>query len=198
MNCNFLPKGQERQEVKPHVKMVNIQTGIELETKFPNDPLKQKVSKLVKSLHKSFKVMTSNRDGPQIDRLHSPLGHFLQEQIEALNEATVYFAQMRFKPRPKPNKPPPKLKSFGIKPFQKGGLISISAIIQLHKDLSDNHGEPFLQTERTTQDHLERLFSTIRGLGGMFCLHPTALQFLQRLGQYFKIKLLKDRHVFQR
>ena len=198
MNCNSFPEGQERQEVKPHVKVVNINTGIELETKFPNDPLKQKVAKLVTSLHKSFKVLTSNRDGPQADRLHSPLGHFYQEQIDALEEAKVYFAQMRFKPRPKPNKPPPKLKSFGIKPFQKGGLITMSAVTLLHKDLRDLHGEPFLQTERTTQDHLERLFSTFRGLGGMFCLHPTALQFLQRLGQYLKIKFLKDKHVSQR
>ena len=196
MNCNYFPKGQERQEVSPHVKLVNVKTGIEFDTKFPNDPLKKEVSKMVKTLHKAFKVLTSNRDGPQIDYLHSPLGHYYKEQIEVLDEAVNYFANMRFKPRPKQNKPPPKCKSFGIKPFQKGGLIVIAAVIQLHKDLRDSYGEPFLKTERTTQDHLERLFSTIRGLGGMFCLHPTPLQFMQRLGQYWKILLLKDRHVF--
>ena len=184
--------------MKPHVKVVSVQTGIEFETKFPDDPLKQKLSKCTKAMHNCFKVMTSNRDGPQDDHLHSPLGHFYDDQIKALEEAKVYFAEMRFKPRPKPNKPPPKCKSFGFKPFQKGGLITISAVIHLHQDLRDLYGEPYLLTERTTQDHLERLFSTIRGLGGMFCLHPTALQFLQRIGQYWKIKLLKDRHVFQK
>ena len=173
---------------------MNIQTGIELDTKFPNDPLKSEVSDCMKTLHKTFKVLTSNRDGPQIDYLHSPLGHY-EEQFEVLEKAVTYFAEMRFKPRPKPNKPPPKCKSFGLKPFQKGGLIAIAAITQLHEDLKTCHGEPYLKTERTTQDHLERFFSTFRGLGGAFCLHPSALQFLQRLGQYWKILLLKG-HVF--
>ena len=43
-----------------------------------------------------------------------------------------------------------------------------------------------------SQDELERFFSEIRGLGGGFCLHPSPLQFKQRLGQSVKLVLLAD------
>ena len=39
---------------------------------------------------------------------------------------------------------------------------------------------------------MERKFGEIRGLGGGFCLHPTELQFRQRLGQSLKLQVLKD------
>ena len=42
------------------------------------------------------------------------------------------------------------------------------------------------------KDYLERKYSEIRGLGGGFCLHPTQLQFRQRLGQSMKLQVLKD------
>ena len=91
---------------------------------------------------------------------------------------------MKFKPK-NGNK-------FKVNPFQKGALITIPAIIQLQDDLKNNYNEPLLLTEWVTQDLLERKFSEIRGLGGGFCLHPTPLQYEQRLGQSIKITLLKE------
>ena len=100
---------------------------------------------------------------------------FYDQQIEALNLARWYLREMRFKAK--------KLKSFGFKVWQRGLLITIEAIIQLHLFLKTLCGEPYLLPYFCSQDELEQFFSVLRGLGDFHTLHPSALQFFQRLGE---------------
>ena len=100
---------------------------------------------------------------------------FYDQQMAALNEARHYFKKMRFKAK--------TLKSFGIKVWQIGFLITIEALIHIHLDLKNLCDEPFILPYFLSQDELEQFFSLIRGLGGGFNLHPSALEFYQRLGQ---------------
>ena len=110
---------------------------------------------------------------------------FHDQQAEALSVAYIFISKMRFKARDQVN--------FCIKPFQTGLLTTINAICMLHEDLKTLYNEPLLLLLHLSQDELERFFGQIRGLGGGFCLHPKALQFLQRLGQSVILILLKDK-----
>ena len=100
---------------------------------------------------------------------------YYDQQIEALNKARWYVSHMRFKAG--------KLKNFGIKVWQTGFLITIEAIIQIHLFMKNQFNEPYLLPYFCSQDELEQRFSVIRGLGDSHTLHPSPLQFYQRLGQ---------------
>ena len=119
---------------------------------------------------------------------------FYDQQIEALDKARQYVREMRFRA--------PKLNSFGIKVWQTGFLITIEAIIQIHLFLKNQFDEPYLLPYFCSQDELEQFFSKIRGLGGGFNLHPSPLEFYQRLGQllfitHTMINFSKGQRVFE-
>ena len=116
-----------------------------------------------------------------------------EEQKAALDKAKTYFSQMRFQAPPNDDmKKKGQVHNFGIKPFQTGSLITISANIELYLMLKEEFQVPYLLTHYTSQDELERKFSEIRGLGGGFCLHPTAKQYKERLNQSVKLQILAD------
>lgn len=48
----------------------------------------------------------------------------------------------------------------------KGGVFTISAVLQLYDDLTKNYGFKYLLTNRLNQDCIENPFSIIRGRGG--------------------------------
>ena len=100
---------------------------------------------------------------------------------------------MRFQPPPTEDmKKQGKVHGFGIKPFQTGALITISAMVQLQSMLKEEFQIPYLLTYFLTQDELERKFSEIRGLGTQFCLHPSAYEYEKRLNTSVKLQILQD------
>ena len=120
--------------------------------------------------------------------MHSTLtltGMHLDEQVAALNAAKEYFTKMRYLCKGDDAK-------WAIKPFQHGFMITINATIMLQRDLAIRFGVAHILTGPLSQDELERKFGEIRGLGGGFCLHPSAKEYLERLSQSVKIDLLKD------
>ena len=115
------------------------------------------------------------------------------EQFEALEKAKSYFAKMRFQAPPTDEmKKEGKVHKFGIKPFQTGALITISAMKQLHMLLKEEFQIPTLMTYYLSQDELERKFGEIRRLGSQFNSHPSALEYEQRLCQSVTLQLLED------
>ena len=106
------------------------------------------------------------------------LGMYYDEQMQALKEYQYYMENIRFRAHDKDN--------FAMITFQKGALYTIQAARHLQHDLATIYNQPLLLTAWTTQDYLERIFGIIRGLGGGFNLHPTDLQYHQRLGQWVK------------
>ena len=118
---------------------------------------------------------------------------FTEEQFSALDKAMSLMAEMRFQPPPTEDMVKEgKVHSFGIKHFQRGFLITISAVKMFHLELKNNFGIPNLLVYYLSQDELERKFSEIRGLGGGWNLHPSALEYHQRLFQSVLLQLLED------
>ena len=59
--------------------------------------------------------------------------------------------------------------------------------------LKEHFQIPTLLTSYTSQDELERLFSVLRcERGGGSCMHPSALQYHQRLGQTVILLFLQN------
>ena len=73
-----------------------------------------------------------------------------------------------------------EIKFSGQNRWQNGMILTIKGTIELHKNLRDNYGIPYLLTSNITQDYLERKFGNLRALGGQDD-NPSALQFLFRL-----------------
>ena len=117
---------------------------------------------------------------------------FLKEQIEALKEAKKYFEGMLFKAPVRSKKKLEKgtENKFGKKPWQNGHLMLINAHIQMREFVETVFNVPHLKLYLTTQDELERLFSILRGLGD-YSLHPSALQYHQRLLKHIMNKMLE-------
>ena len=120
---------------------------------------------------------------------------YLEQQLAALNKAKPLFTKMRYLCQGEKAK-------WAIKPFQQGFLMTINAITMLQWDLSRETNPsrdpprpiiPQILTGPLSQDELERNFGEIRGLGGGHNAHPSALGYLQRLAQYVKLNLLKDK-----
>lgn len=65
-------------------------------------------------------------------------------------------------------------------PFQKGILISCTALPKLYNMLNEKYGISFLLTTRHSQVGLEHFFSTLRKSGG-FCDHPDPVSVKYRL-----------------
>ena len=107
------------------------------------------------------------------------------EQMQALNDYAYYLENMRFRAHDKDK--------FCMIPFQHGALLLIKCIQHIHHDLETIYNQPLLLTAWLTQDYLERIFGILRGLGGGFNLHPTTLQYFQRLGQWVKQLCLKNK-----
>ncbi|CAH0546285.1 unnamed protein product [Brassicogethes aeneus] len=68
-------------------------------------------------------------------------------------------------------------------PFQKGILISNSALKMLHVELKRRFGVDYILTRRLNLDVLENFFGVIRAKGGLHD-HPTPLEFKHRLRSY--------------
>ena len=65
-------------------------------------------------------------------------------------------------------------------PFQKGILVSIKATLDLFEYVEKEFGLNFLLTTHLNQDHLENLFSCLRGMIGNH-QHPSPLECMRRL-----------------
>ena len=118
---------------------------------------------------------------------------FTEEQFNALDKAASLMGGMRFQPPPTEDMiENGKVHKFGIKHFQNGFLITIAAVKQMHLDLKNNFGIPTLLTYYLSQDELERKFSEIRELGGGSNMHPSPLEYHQRLCQLVLLQLMED------
>ena len=118
---------------------------------------------------------------------------FTDEQFSALDKAKTLMEGMRFQPPPTEDMiEKGKVHKFGFKPFQNGFLVTLEAVQQFQVFLKNHFGIPTLLAYYLSQDELERVFSEVRGLGGGFNLHPSPLEYHQRLLQYILLLLLKD------
>ena len=121
---------------------------------------------------------------------------FTEEQFEALDKAKTLMAGMRFQPPPTEDMVANgKVYKFGFKPFQNGFLVTIEVAKQMQVFLKSQFGIPTLLVYYLSQDELERTFSIVRELGGGTNLHPSPLEYLQRLCQYV-LMLLMDYKTF--
>ncbi|KAJ8948945.1 hypothetical protein NQ318_022967 [Aromia moschata] len=68
-------------------------------------------------------------------------------------------------------------------PFQKGILLSNSALQMLMEDLNRRFGAQYLLTRRINQDVIENFFGVIRAKGGLHD-HPSPLEFKYRLRSF--------------
>ena len=150
----------------------------------------------------AFKVMNSKTENHP-DILKQPFGgENYEAQRNVLDKALHYFETTSYIPlqtktsskiskkstkkskQPKPPKPR-KIK------FQRAGMITIKAIIQLQLTLRIDYGVPYLKTWHCSQDKLESKFSELRDVKSPNRT-PNAKEFLLRLGRDISTNLLKD------
>jgi hypothetical protein len=70
--------------------------------------------------------------------------------------------------------------------------MAISCAIELQHLLATEYATLFFMTGNMTQDYLESWFGVMRAKGGCN-VHPTGLEFLERVGRWLKEKFLKDK-----
>ena len=148
-DLHFHVKGQDRQIVSLARQLLSEDVAALLTTNFPDDPAKEALSNLIKVASKCFDILNSE-DYNQSDKLGSPFGMYLEEQIPYLRELEYLMGNIDFG---------------GFPRFNKGIIIAINGTIQLHKDLDTLYCIPHLKTRRITQDALERFFSTLKSKG---------------------------------
>ena len=87
-------------------------------------------------------------------------------QINAINDIIDLYENLRFEG--------------GLKKFQYGGIITAYGHIWIQKTLRDTYGVLHFLCDRACQDHVEREFSILRGMGSADS-NPSALHALFRL-----------------
>jgi hypothetical protein len=103
----------------------------------------------------------------------------IQEQNKLLDEAFHAFSEIKIGPR--------RRRTYA--PFQKGWLMNIISLRGLYLDMKAELGIQYIIPSHLNQDHLENIFSQIRGLGG-FNNNPTALEFRHRIKKLICSKAL--------
>ena len=143
------------------------------------------------------------------DIYKQPLGgENYDAQIAALEKGFEIFDTYRYlstKPPPPPKPPVPPKPGSKRKPrapkapkppkpriikFQKAGKLAIRAHIGVQKVMNEKYGVPSLETYRTSQDFLERIFGFVRDMDGTN-RDPSALQLIYRVSRYLIQQLLK-------
>ncbi|KAL1488481.1 hypothetical protein ABEB36_014949 [Hypothenemus hampei] len=124
--------------------------------------------KLVNDWFDIFNVSTPFSDSRARNRA---FGLALDVQIPILTKMTQVISQMQV------------IGSRSPLPFQKGILISNSALKMLHVELKRRFGVDYILTRRLNQDVLENFFGVIRAKGGLHD-HPNPLEFKYRLRSY--------------
>ena len=114
------------------------------------------------------------------DKYKCALGVWTTGQIERLERCLYFISNMSFKSKTQ--------RSFGMKPFQKGMMITIQGVIEVHFTMND-FGEEMLCTVTCCQDYVERKFGVYRSMGGS-CTNPPALTALRFVAQDLKCQLL--------
>jgi hypothetical protein len=105
----------------------------------------------------------------------------LPEQLDTLNKLKDYLSTMQFNPGD----------TVAQLPCQKGARMAINCAIQLQEDLANQFDSPYLMTGNICQCFLESFFGVMRAKGGCN-IHPTGMEFLERVGRFCKEKFLKD------
>ncbi|KAJ8953431.1 hypothetical protein NQ318_023550 [Aromia moschata] len=98
-------------------------------------------------------------------------GLALEEQNRILNKMSEVITQLKV------------INSRSKLPFQKGILLSNSALQMLMEDLNRRFGAQYLLTRRINQDVIENFFGVIRAKGGLHD-HPSPLEFKYRLRSF--------------
>jgi hypothetical protein len=143
------------------------------------------LAKFIKALDEGFDLMTS-----RVIFCNKPtkcaLSVNLEQQLAKLNNLYELLDSVHFNPGNKTSDGPQ-----AQLPCQKACKMAITAAIKLQEILANDHDTPYLMTSNMCQCYLESWFGVMRGMGGSN-VHPTALDFLGRVGRWLKEKFLKD------
>ena len=145
--------GQERQNNQHALDWVSEETGNLIISQNPNNARKLKIGQMCIDTHRGIRTMTSKRWGAQKERLRSPFGMFLPEQLEALETYAMYMEKMRFRPKDKKTGRSKESAKWRMHPFQQGALITIRALAMLQEDLQTNYNIPYFLAEWLTQEN---------------------------------------------
>jgi len=156
-------RGKQRQNVGTAFQLFDTTVSKAIRLLIPGNVTQSNFIELVSDYSQLANVRTSK---PNADPTKSAYGMNLKEQDEVINAMFHTFQSITIGPR--------KRRTYA--PFQKGMLMHITSMRQLYLDLNKEHGVEYIIPSRLNQDHLENLFSQLRGLGG-FNSNPTALEF---------------------
>lgn len=138
-------------------------------------------SQFCSTMNSLFDIFNVKKD----KRISTPEGNFLPEQLpygaekelqdNFLEEAFAFVSAMRKR----------GVRNPALLPFQKGWLLNIRALQQLHQNLQRMYPVEniLICTINLNQDPLERMFGVIRGMGGTHTA-PSALEFKYRIRKY--------------
>ncbi|KFM70956.1 Transposable element P transposase, partial [Stegodyphus mimosarum] len=155
----LMVKGNERQKVAPAKTLFSRTTAKGILHLTGN----QKASDFFELIDSFFDIMNSTKPYPPSDKILKAafgLNEHHEKQIQVLELMKKVIGGLRVQGKS------------NMLPFQKGIIISINSLFDLHQDLKSSYDAKYILTSRLTHDALESLFSQIRGLD-RFNDHPS-------------------------
>ncbi len=157
-------RGSARQRVRTAAQLLSGTVSKALQYIFGESMATQ--AEAINTVNNWFDTMNSCQVH-SIKKLACGFGIHLEEQQHALNKMEKLVQTMKIKGKK------------SMLPFQKGFLISISAMRGLHEAVS-SEGVNFIMTTHVNQDNLENVFSRIHFITGNYS-HPSPMESLRCL-----------------
>lgn len=158
-------KKSARQKVKYATQLFSHHTAALLKLKYPANP---QFSEFFDLVDQFFDVLNSRFLNDYKKPWHSAFGIHIEQQINIVNNMKSVVEKMRVAGKT------------AMMPFQKGILITISSLLEMHSYLQKTKMLKFIMTSRLNQDVLENLFSRIRNMGHSYD-NPTPTDFKYRI-----------------
>jgi len=167
-NDHLSCEGNQRQNVKLAAQLLSHNTAVALKHYYANDD--NPTADFIEMVNNWFDLMNVRFPGNNITPFKAPYGmsNAVGAQNVLLNQVETFFKNVRCKGK------------CTMQLFQKGILMSILSLRQLHDLVSKKHHVSYILTAKLNQDSLENLFSQLRSRGGLND-HPTPLDALYRL-----------------
>ena len=153
----------------------NVRTAVQLLSRSVANAFEEskrpELAYAIRTINNWFDCMDSRVQFHKYNRIKSGLGVHWKEQEKSLKEMLILMESMVVCPVKKPHQEK--------KPFQKGIIVSIKAVLALWAELKEE-GCQFLLTHRLNQDCLENFFSCVRAMGRADT-NPNPVQFCSRI-----------------
>ena len=169
--------GNDRQDTRAAVHVLSERTAAILKHHFPNDSAKQALSSAIDMIAKCFKIMTSRVLCDRSDDWKTALRMHYEKQRDKLLELKDFMKKV----------------TFGENYYQKGCIISVNGILDLHDMLKTKYGLPYLKTSHVDQDYVESSFGRIRADSRGGRRKPSALGLGYRLSRYIIDQNMKSK-----